>query len=33
MDLNVYYFPKEVKSHFLKVFFSIQNGKPLILNF
>lgn len=33
MDLNVFYYPKEVKLHYLKIFFSIQNGKPLILNF
>ncbi len=33
MDLNVFYFPKEVNMHYLKVFFSIMNGKPLIMNF
>jgi hypothetical protein len=33
MDLSVFYFPIEVKDHQLKVFFSILNGKPLILNF
>lgn len=33
MDLNVFYYPKEVKLHYLKIFFAIQNGKPLILNF
>ena len=33
MDINVYYYPKEVKCHFLKIFFSILNGKPLIINF
>mmetsp|Transcript_39543 Transcript_39543/g.38043 ORF Transcript_39543/g.38043 Transcript_39543/m.38043 type:complete len:91 (+) Transcript_39543:3142-3414(+) len=33
MDVNVFYYPKEVKTHYLKVFFSILNGKPLILTF
>ena len=33
MDVNVFYISKEVKFHYLKVFFSILNGKPLILNF
>jgi hypothetical protein len=34
MDLHVFYYPKEVKPlHFLKVFFVIHNGKPLIINF
>ena len=32
-DLNVYYFPKEVDEHNLKIFLQIENGKPLILNF
>ena len=32
MDVNVFYYPKEVKLHYLKVFFAIQNGKPLIIN-
>ena len=32
MDVNVYYYPKEVKLHYLKVFFAITNGKPLIIN-
>ena len=32
MDLNVFYYPKEVKFHYLKVYFSILNGKPLIIN-
>lgn len=32
MDVNVYYYPKEVKLHYLKVFFQILNGKPLIIN-
>ena len=32
MDLNVYYYPKEVKFHYLKIYFSILNGKPLIIN-
>lgn len=33
MDVNLYYYPKEVDFHYLKIFFSILNGKPLILNF
>jgi hypothetical protein len=33
MDISVFYFPVEVKNHQLKIFFAIQNGKPLILNF
>lgn len=32
MDVKVYYYPKEVKLHYLKVFFQILNGKPLIIN-
>lgn len=32
MDVSVYYYPKEVKLHYLKVFFHILNGKPLIIN-
>ena len=32
MDVTVYYYPKEVKLHYLKVFFHILNGKPLIIN-
>ena len=33
MELNVYYYPKEVKRHHLKAFLQISNGKPLIINF
>lgn len=33
MELNVYYYPKEVKRHHLKAFLQIMNGKPLIINF
>ena len=33
MDLHVYYFPLETKVHHLKIFFSILNGKPLVMNF
>lgn len=32
MDVSVYYYPKEVKLHYLKVYFQILNGKPLIIN-
>jgi len=32
MDVTVSYYPKEVKLHYLKVFFQIVNGKPLIIN-
>lgn len=32
MDVTVSYFPREVKLHYLKVFFQIVNGKPLIIN-
>jgi len=32
MDLNVFYYPKEINAHHLKVFFAILNGKPLIMN-
>jgi len=32
MELNVYYYPKEVSQHYLKTFLQIQNGKPLIIN-
>ena len=32
MELNVYYFPKEVKRHHLKAFLQILNGKPLVIN-
>lgn len=32
MELNVYYFPMEVRTHKLQGFFQINNGKPLIIN-
>ena len=32
MELNVFYYPKEVSQHYLKTFLQIQNGKPLIIN-
>jgi hypothetical protein len=32
MELNVFYYPKEVKAHHLQSFFQINNGKPLIIN-
>lgn len=32
MELNVYYYPKEVERHYLKAFLQILNGKPLIIN-
>ena len=32
MELNVFYYPKEVDHHYLKAFLQILNGKPLIIN-
>ena len=32
MELNVFYYPKEVKRHHLKTFLQIANGKPMIIN-
>lgn len=32
MELNVFYYPKEVRKHHLKAFLQIMNGKPLIIN-
>lgn len=32
MELNVFYYPKEVKNHHLKAFLQILNGKPLVIN-
>ena len=31
MELNVFYYPKEVNLHHLKAFLQIMNGKPLII--
>lgn len=33
MDLNVLYYPKEVRKHHLNIFFQIMNGKPLAIRF
>lgn len=33
MDLNVLYYPKEVRKHHLGIFFQIMNGKPLSIKF
>jgi len=32
MELNVYYYPKEVKKHHLQAFLQLTNGKPLVIN-
>lgn len=32
MELNVFYYPKQMKQHYLKAFFQILNGKPLVIN-
>jgi hypothetical protein len=32
MELNIFYYPKEVKRHHLQAFLQIMNGKPLIIN-
>ena len=32
MELNVFYYPKEVKQHHLKGMFQIMHGKPLVIN-
>jgi hypothetical protein len=32
MEINVFYYPKEVKAHHLQSFLQILNGKPLIIN-
>jgi len=33
IDCSIFYYPKEVRSHHLNVFFQISNGKPLLLKF
>ena len=33
MDLNVLYYPKEVRKHHLGIFFQILNGKPISIKF
>lgn len=32
MELNIFYYPKEVERHYLKTFLQILHGKPLIIN-
>lgn len=33
MDLSVLYYPKEVRKHYLNIFFQILNGKPMAIQF
>ena len=33
MDIEVFYYPKEVGEHYLNIFFQVLNGKPLIIRF